>query len=155
MEEIRLHDLSLLFSCCLFSLCQMLMVDARVVHNVYLLVQLSDVLPLCYRTSKAIYQIPNKNLFLVDNFQIIRDNGYLPGFPHIGGRGTAPDYLGKIYYGQFPEDFRWGIVSTPTRFESDDGSNNDFDIATDYKDIVRRLKALGVGVCFNVKSLLC
>ena len=50
-------------------------------------------------------------------FQLIEDNGYLPGFPGKGGRGTAPDYLGKFYYGSFPEDFQWGVATSAYQTE--------------------------------------
>lgn len=44
--------------------------------------------------------------------QIIKDNGYLSGFPSVGGRGSAPEYFGEFYFGHFSKKFRWGVVST-------------------------------------------
>jgi len=48
---------------------------------------------------------------LVVPTQLIAENGYLPGYPSIGGRGTAPDYVGKFYYNTFPEDFEFGVAT--------------------------------------------
>ena len=42
-------------------------------------------------------------------FQLIQENGFVRGYPGLGGRGTAPDYVGKFYYGSFPERFKWGL----------------------------------------------
>lgn len=40
---------------------------------------------------------------------MVAENGYKPGYPAIGGRGTAPDYVGKFYYDTFPVGFQWGV----------------------------------------------
>ena len=44
--------------------------------------------------------------------QMIEENGFLPGYPGKGGRGTAPDYVGKFYYGSFPDAFQWGVSAS-------------------------------------------
>ncbi|XP_052799781.1 lactase/phlorizin hydrolase-like [Mya arenaria] len=41
--------------------------------------------------------------------QLISENAFTKGYPGIGGRGTAPDYVGKTLKGIFPPDFVWGM----------------------------------------------
>ena len=50
------------------------------------------------------------NRYLFNSFQLIKEKGYIRGYPGIGGRGTAPDYVGKFYNGSFPDNFKWGVA---------------------------------------------
>jgi len=43
-------------------------------------------------------------------FQLIDENGFKKGYPGIGGRGTAPDYMGKFLHASFRDGFMWGAV---------------------------------------------
>ncbi|WAR02824.1 LPH-like protein, partial [Mya arenaria] len=43
--------------------------------------------------------------------QLISENAFTKGYPGIGGRGTAPDYVGKTLKGIFPPDFVWDAGS--------------------------------------------
>lgn len=45
---------------------------------------------------------------------MVSENGFVPGFPGVGGRGTAPDFLGKFYHNTFPREFDWGVHSVLT-----------------------------------------
>ena len=56
-------------------------------------------------------------------FQIIEENGYIPGYPGKGGRGTAPDYVGKFFNGSFPENFKWGVAMSMYHPENEAGTN--------------------------------
>lgn len=61
-------------------------------------------------------------------FQLVAENGYKPGYPAKGGRGTAPDFVGKFYYNTFPDDFEWGIGTAAYHVEGgadDDGRRLD------------------------------
>ncbi|XP_060595948.1 lactase/phlorizin hydrolase-like [Ruditapes philippinarum] len=55
--------------------------------------------------------------------QLIDENGYKPGYPALGGRGTAPDFVGKFYYDKFQEDFEWGVASAA--YLTEGGNEND------------------------------
>lgn len=64
-------------------------------------------------------------------FQLISENAYVPGFPAVGGRGTAPDYLGKFYYDTFPRDFEWGVGTSAFQTEGAfDTDGNEKDVAS-------------------------
>ena len=43
------------------------------------------------------------------NSQMVTENGYISGFPAVGGRGPAPESVGKFYHNTFPEYFGWGV----------------------------------------------
>lgn len=49
--------------------------------------------------------------------QLVSENGFKPGYPTIGGRGTAPDYVGKFYHAMFPDDFDWGVSTAAYQTE--------------------------------------
>lgn len=61
--------------------------------------------------------------FKYDIKQLIEENGYQPGYPASGGRGTAPDFVGKFYYNKFPGDFEWGVASSA--YLTEGGAEND------------------------------
>ena len=54
----------------------------------------------------------------VSMFQLIEEKGYIRGYPGNGGRGTAPDYVGKFYNGSFPDNFKWGVAMSTYQPES-------------------------------------
>jgi len=43
--------------------------------------------------------------------QLVSENSFKSGYPGVGGQGTAPDFVDKFYYDQFPEDFEWGVAT--------------------------------------------
>ncbi|XP_052245872.1 lactase/phlorizin hydrolase-like isoform X2 [Dreissena polymorpha] len=49
--------------------------------------------------------------------QLVEENGFKPGYNARGGRGTAPDYVGKFLYGQFPADFEWSAGTSAYQIE--------------------------------------
>ncbi|XP_053375783.1 uncharacterized protein LOC123534954 isoform X1 [Mercenaria mercenaria] len=55
--------------------------------------------------------------------QLINENGYKPGYPALGGRGTAPDFVGKFYYDRFPDGFEWGVATAA--YLTEGSANND------------------------------
>ncbi|KAL4223206.1 hypothetical protein ACF0H5_016678 [Mactra antiquata] len=67
--------------------------------------------------------------------QMVTENGYKPGYTAKGGRGTAPDYVGKFYLDTFPHNFMWGIS---------DLQHIPLWYAEDYIEIVQRLRHLKV-----------
>jgi lactase-phlorizin hydrolase len=64
------------------------------------------------RTPKASFQFYK---------QLVTENGFLPGYPGDGGRGTAPEYESRFYYDVFPDDFVW---SSATMVKCDSYNNN-------------------------------
>lgn len=60
----------------------------------------------------------------------------------MGGRGTAPDYVGKFYHGTFPEGFHWGVVGS--------GLTG----GTQYKEEVQLLKHLKVSTSKRLGNFL-
>nr|XP_022342919.1 uncharacterized protein LOC111136393 isoform X1 [Crassostrea virginica] len=100
--------------------------------------------------------------------QLIRENGFKPGYTSVGGRGTAPAMEGEFYYDTFPDDFAWSTATSAYQIEGgwNEGGrgpsvwdtwvhefkhvekNATGDVACDsyhrYKEDVRLLKNLGV-----------
>ena len=60
------------------------------------------------RTPKASFQFYK---------QLIMENGFLPGYPGDGGRGTAPEYESRFYYDVFPDDFVWSSATSAYQIE--------------------------------------
>lgn len=48
---------------------------------------------------------------------MIAENGYLPGYPAVGGRGTAPAYTTQFYNDTFLSDFDWGVGTSAYQTE--------------------------------------
>lgn len=49
--------------------------------------------------------------------QLIKEHGFLPGYPGKGGRGTAPAYVDEFYYDTFPENFVWSSATSAYQIE--------------------------------------
>lgn len=49
--------------------------------------------------------------------QLIRENGFKPGYTSVGGRGTAPAMEGDFYYDTFPDDFAWSTATSAYQIE--------------------------------------
>nr|ATP16791.1 multidomain GH1 [Lyrodus pedicellatus] len=41
--------------------------------------------------------------------QLVEENAFSHGYPGLGGRGVSPDYVDKMYYNTFDDDFEWGV----------------------------------------------
>lgn len=49
--------------------------------------------------------------------QLIKDNGFIPGYYGDGGQGVAPGYVDEFYYDVFPNDFVWSSATSAYQIE--------------------------------------
>lgn len=49
--------------------------------------------------------------------QLVKENGFKPGYTSMGGRGTAPAQEHEFYYNTFPDGFIWSAATAAYQVE--------------------------------------